>query len=44
MACNSYEYFLENRDECEADLIVLALLDETLEVDEEFILNNCLPF
>jgi hypothetical protein len=40
---NSYEYFMDNRDECESDLIVLHLMDETLEVDDS-IFNNCLPF
>ncbi len=42
--CNSYEYFLENRDECEADLIALQLMDETLEYDFDVIQNTQLPF
>jgi len=41
---NSYEYFMENRNECEQDLIVLHLMDETLEVDNEITFNNQLPF
>lgn len=40
---NSYEYFMENRNECEEDLIVLHLMEETLEVDDD-IFNNQLPF
>lgn len=41
---NSYEFFIENRDECEAELIALQLLDETLEYDIDVIANNQLPF
>lgn len=41
---NAYEYYLENRDECEAELIALQLLDETLEYDFDVITQNSLPF
>lgn len=41
---SSFEYFMENRDECEAELIALQLLDETLEYDFDVIQNNQLPF
>ncbi|MFA6397175.1 MAG: hypothetical protein WCW84_14535 [Sulfurimonas sp.] len=40
---NSYDYFMENRDECEQDLIALHLMDETLEVEDSIFSNN-LPF
>lgn len=41
---NSYEYYMENIDECEADLIALQLSDETLEYDFDVVANNQLPF
>lgn len=44
MAISSYEFYMENQMDCDAELIALHLLEETLEVDEDFILNNCLPF
>lgn len=40
---SSYEYFMENKNECEQDLIVMHLMEETLEVDDS-IFDNCLPF
>lgn len=41
---SSYEFFIENREECEAELIALQLLDETLEYDFDVITQNSLPF
>lgn len=41
---NSYEYYQENREECDAEWIAAKQLDEVIEYDADFIYNNQLPF
>jgi hypothetical protein len=40
MAISSYEFYMENQLDCDADLIAMHLLEETLEVDEDFIYDS----